>query len=398
MPESDNLLPPVTDLSVESRPDYTLPKAQRHRLKRVRALMLVTDKLRFPFRQALANKLWRDSKHVYRLSGATAPWETRPSAMDTCHSWEELKYWSYIVSCYEQHGIYEQMLSAFGSVEALDASRIAEKVKFVGSGSGGSTLNSYRSIVLVDPSKPGSWLFEKVYRCQGFDDLERVLAVVRQLGDRLCAGDIFMPQLLDVRKGDELAIVYSAFTPSARVSVRQAVARGSAVVQKLMALPTEGLVSETVLSKPHSNYLQALAKTRDWIAGKRPAALTAFDNLSRKINDSYPRYLAHGDLHRKNILVSGAVLDWDSCGFYPIGYDPGLIMARGLNAESVEELEHSLVKYFAAMNIGTDARFMLSGGLYFTLVFGAGKKSALSESVLESLLTKIVPNSEVKGH
>ncbi|RMJ01776.1 Phosphotransferase enzyme family protein [Marinobacter litoralis] len=360
--------------------------------------MLVTDKFRFPFRQALADKLWKDSKHFYRLAGTTAPWDAAPRAMATCRSWEELKYWSYIVSCYEQHRIYEQMVSDFGSVEALSASGIAAKVKFVGSGSGGSTLNSYRSIVLADPSKPNSWLFEKVYRCQGYDDLERVLAVSRHLGDRLCTGDIFMPRLLDVRKGGELAIVYSAFTPSARVSARQAVARGADVVKELMALPTDSLVSEPVLRKPHSNYLLALAKTRDWIAGRRPEVLTEFDALSRKINDSYPRYLAHGDLHRKNILASGAVLDWDSCGFYPIGYDPGLIIARGLKADSVEELEHSLVKYFGTMNAGTDARLMVSGGLYFALVFGAGKKSALSEPVLESLLAKIVPNSEVEGH
>lgn len=398
MPELDNVMHAVTDLGVAPSPDFSLPKDQRHRLKRVRALMLLTYKLRLPFRQALADRLWRDSKHIYRLAGACAPWEADSNEMRVCQSWEELKYWTYIVSCYEQHRIYEQMLSNFGSVEALEASRVAKNVKFVGSGSGGSTLNAYRSIVLADTSKPDSWVFEKVYSCEGYDDLERVLAVVRQLGDRLNSGDTFMPRLIDVRKGRQLAIAYSVFTPSARVPARQAIVRGAAVVRKLMALPTDSLSAESVLNQPHSNYLQALMKTRDWIASKRPEALVAFDELSEKINGSYPRYLAHGDLHRKNILRSGAVLDWDSCGLYPIGYDPGLIIARGLRAESVEEVEQSLVKYFGVLNASTDARLMVSAGLYFTLVFGVGKKSALSEPVLESLLAKILPNSGVITH
>ena len=73
-----------------------------------------------------------------------------------------------------------------------------------------------------------------------------------------------------------------------------------------------------------------------------------------------PRVLAHGDLHRRNVLVHAddgqpTLIDWDRWAYLPVGFDEALLL-RGLGAERIEEL------------VGGDPRYRF-GVLAFTFLF-----------------------------
>lgn len=394
VPGSTDVVIPVNENLASPRPDADnpkLPKALRHRLKRARALLILAAKLRLPMRQKLADKMWSAAKPHYLasplLSSGLSPHAENPKA----RSWQELKILGYVYSCYEQHEAYERLLAAFDSVTPVSVRQETEKASFIGSGSGDSTLNCYRALKMTGRVAGDARQFEKVYRRRDNDDLERVKALNAFFGPSLSSGQLFMPRIIEIREGSELAIIYSRLTPGARISKSQAVVAGGAAVRMLMALPVQMVPLDSVLRRPHPQYINAHTITRDWIAGTAPQHLSEFDAITDWVEQKCPRFLAHGDLHRKNILASGAMLDWDSCGIYPIGYDPGLILARGFGGRTVDELESDLIDHFGGKE---DNRILVNAGLFYTLVFGVGKRSVLGHRFLSSLLTRVLERME----
>jgi len=377
------------------RPDADnpkLPKALRHRVKRARALLILAAKLRLPMRQRLADRMWRAAKPHYLASPLLSYGLSSDAENPGARSWQELKLLGYVFSCYEQHEAYEHLLEAFDSVKPVSAEQETEKASFIGSGSGDSTLNCYRALKVTGQADVDAWQFEKVYRRRDNDDLERVKALNAFFGPSLSSGELFMPRIMEIREGSELAIIYSRLTPGTRISKSRAVVAGGAAVRMLMDLSVQTVPPDSVLRRPHPQFINAHTITRDWIAGTAPQHLSEFDAITDWVEQNCPRFLAHGDLHRKNILASGAMLDWDSCGIYPIGYDPGLILARGFGGRTVDDLESDLISHFGGKE---DNRILVSAGLFYTLVFGVGKRSVLGDSLLSSLLTRVLDRMEI---
>src|SRR5699024_2769159 len=65
--------------------------------------------------------------------------------------------------------------------------------------------------------------------------------------------------------------------------------------------------------------------------------------------DQSRKILAHGDLHAGNIFKDNTVIDWDGCGFFPIGLDPAVIhyyLIVENEIEPVESLDNWLITHY----------------------------------------------------
>ncbi|MGM0769375.1 MAG: phosphotransferase [Pseudomonadota bacterium] len=371
-----------------------LGKSLVRKLKRVRAQLIAARKLRLPARQRLADKLWNQF-----LASTSFPSEkVVPAAISgtgtaVCDSWWELKYWSFIVSCFEQHQVYEELLAGYDEVRPLPSAQKGMQVWFFGSGHGRSTLNTYRSIRKVPERRGEDWQFEKVYSRQD-DDFFRMASMELCAGAHLRSQGIFFPPVLDTISGQRVALVYSVFAKGRRLDANTELERGDMVVKALMASPVDESRLDSVLYRYHPNFIDALSRAREWVRRNKPEFSCAFEEIALDIEEQYPRCLAHGDLHRKNMLNSGAVLDWDNCGVYPVGFDPGMMAARSLGKHGLDELESALRRYFLA---GTDnaTNFHLKhGALFYAFVFGAGKAPLANDSLLVALLERVVKQAE----
>lgn len=360
-------------------------------------MQTVFSKLRLPCRHMLADQSWtRFLNALPEHLKEAAPELVSGVGEEGCKSWPQLKFWTYLLSAYEQHGLYEDLLESYDTVVPVSASEYALNASFIGSGHGSSTLNTYRSIRFSEcPGSQQRWLFEKVYNHEDYDDLARISVLEQKFGPRLRAAGVGVPQLLDVRRGKKITIVYTAFAPARRLPKPKAIEQGAQVVKVLMQQEIADIAG--VLNQYHYGYLSVFSRARDWISSKYPASLPVFDGLGSLITSQYPRYLAHGDLHHKNLLTSGAVLDWDSCGFYPVGFDPGLILARAFRGKTVEELEGVVKDSFLPLADDAGTPYLHLGTLFHAFVFAAGKKSVMSDALLSSLLTRLLEIAEADG-
>jgi hypothetical protein len=361
------------------------------KLKRARVQLVAARKLKIPARQVFADKLWNQCLSSTSFPSIDAvPAIISGSGTAVCNSWWELKYWTFIASCFEQHRVYEGLLAEYDTVRPFVSSQPGGEVWFFGSGHGRSTLNTYRCI---RGAKGAVWQFEKVYN-RSDEDFCRMLSMESCAGDQLRARGVFVPPLLDTKLGSRVGLSYSTFAKGRRLNASREFERGNKVVKALMASPIDESRLSSVVRCYHPNFLEALSKARNWIRRKKPELSSAFEEVAVTIDQHYPRYLAHGDLHRKNMLTSGAVLDWDNSGFYPVGYDPGMMIARSLGQRHIDEVEQALRQYFSSGISDVPSTYLSHGSLFYAFVFGAGKTPFARDSLLVAMLEKIVKQAE----
>lgn len=368
-----------------------LGKPLLRRLQRARAVLILARVARIPGRRKLADSMWRSFLEAYGESlYDTAPKEVIGIGNGSCRSWWELKYWTFIASCFEQHGIYEQLLSAYD--EVFPRSRGDGDACFFGSGHGRSTLNTYRLLRFSIGRGGERSGFEKVYNSE-CDDYSRVRFLEAAAAEPLRSAGVLFPNVLDALVGPRITITYSEVLGGRRLTERAALRRSADVVRVLMEVPVTPLPAGAAVGDYHANIVEAFSNAREWLLLRKPGWCAAYDGVFARVQAEYPRFLAHGDLHRKNMLSSGAVLDWDNAGLYPIGFDPGMILSKSVKGGTVEELEGTIRAHFLRGAAKDHPALLVHGALFFGFVFGAGKKSSMPESLLLAMIETILKST-----
>lgn len=360
-------------------------------LKRFKAILLIVKKLKLPFRQPLADRLWQ--RLLSSLDNPASPFfsDVEPlkiSGSVQCHSWNQLKYWTFLTACLEQHEIYERLLKRFDP--NIDIVRAAHpNACFFGSGHGQSTLNAYRLLPLPGHLSVGKCVFEKIYS-NGFSDIQRVQWLERHFGAYLRSAGVYLPQLLDVQEGDQLTATYAERITGRRLANRKVLSRGLQVVKTLWEAPLGSVDVPAEVTNLHSKYKSALSGARRWLESHQPDKAASFDRLAAEIETAFPRVLSHGDLHGKNMLSTGAILDWDNCGVFPVGYDFGMLFSKSWKAVAPESIETFIVASLDAAASDEGVIDIVTGTMFFTFVFGTDTKSQLSFSDLHRLLNRLL--------
>lgn len=76
----------------------------------------------------------------------------------------------------------------------------------------------------------------------------------------------------------------------------------------------------------HDLYVQNISRTKTFLAKESRLQLTT-EGIEKQVSLS-PKVLTHGDIYEHNLFKSEYLIDWDSCGLYPIGVEFAFVLGR----------------------------------------------------------------------
>ncbi|WP_404368163.1 phosphotransferase [Marinobacter sp.] len=372
-----------------------LGKRHNRYLKRVSAVLKVWDRLSLPGHRSLADYFWarlvrrleQEDEPLFRIVKLPEPAQAVSGAEPEKDAWEDLKLRTYIASRCENHVYYEACLERYDPALKFLRQGADGHATFFGSGHGESTLNCYRKI--LSGTAGGPVMFEKVYSTQ-FDDVFRIEWLESNFGELLRSRGVLLPEILSLNHGARAVAVYSRFMAAGRIPQKEAVSRAVAIIRVLMDVSSVPSIPEYQDYQSQHIYCQALASARALVTRLRPEANAVLDRITGQVAETPQRYLTHGDLHYKNMLGNGAVLDWDSCGFYPFGYDLGLALSKSLPVSGGESLVAEIQRHFDLDALGNRAQLQMCS-LFFCFLFYSRKSSLkLEDGVIIDIFDHLV--------
>lgn len=224
----------------------------------------------------------------------------------------------------KSNNIYQKMLVKYD--KDINLSDI-KKAEFISSGNGCGTLQICRKISFNNSNKT---YFEKIY----FNDSQEFKTMMYFYNNiyTYCKKLNFTPPKLEfVRLGNKLNITYYEFIHLKKIELN-----------KRLNLSLKYYSQYSSLSFKHkftsqNNYLLFTKQTRYLILKKQLIKYLSKIYPQKKVNIllleiekqiiNIQHIFQHGDFHFGNIFYN-CIIDWDTSGFYPIGYDLGFIFAN----------------------------------------------------------------------
>lgn len=217
--------------------------------------------------------------------------------------------------------------------------------EFVNSGLGEYSFNTYRKVHIE-----GTWLFEKIY-FNNTSDLARIEWFYEKVYPLLIKS-INVTKLHRLIKGDIFTIVYFEYVKLSPLKEPDANERSFYYSKILLQISTSQEIHEICRSSP--NFLKDY---RLHFGYKRNIgfAAKAMERLSKgkvspkiieEVVDRQPLILTHGDIQRTNIYADNYLIDWDSFGFFPMGYESACILYERRDIVCLSQLDDLLTENY----------------------------------------------------
>jgi thiamine kinase-like enzyme len=195
--------------------------------------------------------------------------------------------------------------------------------KFFNSGLGASSLFAFREIKLEEKT-----LHEKIY-FSSHTDIKRILWFYEEANLLLKNAGISLPPIYKIYAGDALTVVYSEFLDLEKIEASQQEQTLILFTQKLYQLSQKEefqIISENAPKdiknfKIHFEY----ERNRSRAEAVLKEQTISLDNIERSISQS-STILAHGDIQETNAFQNNVLIDWDSVGIFPAGFDPAFLL------------------------------------------------------------------------
>jgi len=245
--------------------------------------------------------------------------------------------------------------------------------KFMGNGIGEFSFNTFRKVCFQE-----SCYFEKVYFNNTLD-LSRVEWFHANISCAL-KDSLNVPRIYKIIKGDLITIVYFEFTELLPLLGFKLDLVSFSISQKLMKISKTKYVEQIAKTAPQ--YLRDY-KTHAFYKGNIATASNSIKKLSdnkmssemiEQVVSHLPLVLTHGDIQKGNVFANDYIIDWDSFGFYPLGFDIAYILFQidfreGEGALTFLDIQRILMEnYQATINKHQWIGFELSC-LYFFFIF-----------------------------
>lgn len=221
---------------------------------------------------------------------------------------------------------------------------------FIGHGSGEDNLDVYRKVCVED-----KYFFEKVY----FNDSQDLLVVewfyeyvYPRIGEHLKTVNLHK-----IIKGDLITVVYFDFIALAPVSRFMyhscffAIAKNLYELSRADASLIKGATCFVKDYRLHFHYIDKIDDFKLAIKKMSNGKLTV--EMIEQIIDLQPLIFSHGDIYHPNVFEDNYLIDWDSCGFFPHGFDCAFILATNVRYISLEKLKEILNDEFKEL-VGDD--------------------------------------------
>lgn len=216
------------------------------------------------------------------------------------------------------HVYYDLLLREF--IPDLDL-QMRDKC-FIGDGMGMENLNCYRKILLTS----NDCLFEKVYFSDN-DKLKSLLWFEKNI-IKIIDRELVIPTVKKSYFGEVVTAVYFKFLKLKLIDIEDLESKLNKIAVALYSLSNEMKLGginppEFFLDyKKHNYYIRNVVSAKIRFDDD-----LKFESISSKVDGSY-RVLTHGDLSETNVFDDNTVIDWDSCGYFPLGLDFSKIYFR----------------------------------------------------------------------
>ena len=300
--------------------------------------------------------------------------------LDEDELWYELKRFSKVYSLTENIDLYDTVLKIL--IPNLEQQTFIEKSSFFGTGKGTNTLNAYRKV-----HSSGQIFFEKIYRTKS-SDLNIMMWFYDKIRPQLNQNIIQMPPIKRIVKSKVITAVYFDFINLNTLSKPSMLLQAFSVSKHLMSISTSGpkRIALVSITKEDDNsvlnFENIYIKTARTYVEREFGDTSIFEQVLTNIF-SYDFFLGHGDLNSKNIFGENYIIDWDSCGLYPIGFDVGKAI-NWLFLDNTTTVERIIAKiennFKAELNSEIYERFLL-GVLFFCFLFRASEITYGKEDV-----------------
>jgi hypothetical protein len=259
-------------------------------------------------------------------------------------------------------GSYEYLLKKFDNSASFLKSK---KVTFVGKGSGGGSLDTYRKVIALD----GKAYFEKVYFIDTIEH-KKILYFYENIFSSLGKNTLNIPDLKVVNKGEKLDVFYFEYVDLEAISKEKQFEESlklyfeytsSPHIKKIENLHIyQHFTQEAMYLLCKSRLLKVFKETKDFYM------VSLFIKKIEERISKEPLWFQHGDLQGGNIFKNNYLIDWDKSTYYPIGYDIGYIFAERINHLNL----YSQIDFFIENNVNSFKEVKNIIFLkYFTLLF-----------------------------
>ena len=262
---------------------------------------------------------------------------------------------------------------------------------FIGYGVGKENLNCYRKVVFLESNEE---LFEKVYFTDN-DKLKSLLWFDENTSLRQ-AQELIIPKVKKVLHGDFLTAVYFEYVNLLPLNLELL---NSSLNKIAIVLYNNSLGFENTDKTPtffkeyqsHNYYKNNIDKTIQKFGKK-----IDFCKLNKSIANSF-FVISHGDLSETNVCQDNVVIDWDSCGYFPLGLDIAKIYFRLIvNNEYDTNFEGWLINNYQAHIKEEHWLDLYRNFSYFLLIF-IQDPSLKATSKLQELEAKLLVKVSQQG-
>lgn len=283
---------------------------------------------------------------------------------------------------------YNKLLKVF--IPALDMN--LSKSKFLKTdGLGTSSLSSFRKIEDND-----NILFEKVY-FTSHNDLKRIVWLQENLFD-LIKPKINIPEIYKTCQGQILTVVYYEYLKlDTIIDDRNKLDQMLKLSKVLYSLTAENLTYLESISLPeyitdvfeHPLIKSCFEKAK----GRAIRQNLNFTKYASLLNQS-KKIIAHGDIYESNVYLDNTLIDWDSFGYFPIGFDAAYMFQRYLWKEKkIEDFQQWLPQNYYDFIKSEDWKDFERNSYFFLYIFCAFLFESGKYPELESDLIKQLNNN-----
>lgn len=228
------------------------------------------------------------------------------------------------------HKFYNQLLASFLTDWKLEV----KEAKFIGSGAGESSLSTFRKV-----NVEGKPLHEKIY-FSSYQDIKRITWFYQHVSVLVGNAGINLPRVDKVFSGDVITAFYSDYVELIKLDTVKKEACLLTFSHQLYQLSLKEDFRVIAEKSPayikdfrsHFEYKQGIMKAKS-ILEKHAIDIELIEQYITK-----SRYvLTHGDIQDTNAFDRDTLIDWDSVGIYPAGFDAAfLFFILMLNNEKIK--------------------------------------------------------------
>lgn len=280
----------------------------------------------------------------------------------------------------KDHRYYNLILKTFIS----DFENNFKTASFIGYGVGKENLNCYRKVVFLESNEE---FFEKVY----FTDNDKLKSLLWLEDNNPLSGsqEIITPRVRKVLQGDFLTAVYFDYINLLPLDIELLETSLNKVAITLYnnSLEFENADEVPVFFKEFQNHNYYKNNINNAI--QRFGKLIDFYKIDKNIENSFS-VITHGDLSETNVCQNNVVIDWDSCGYFPLGLDIAKIYFRLIvNGKYDTNFEGWLINNYQAYIKKEHWLDLHQNFMYFLLIF-IQDSSLKATSKLQELEAKIL--------